>query len=184
MKTKSDSLVRSNAVTFFDSLVTKSQHCICNFILALPNFLKPNTISSEKDAGGRCVLKRRWTSQLQTINLSSSSSKCSETTTWSLIDCRFWFAQCQQNVLELSHSVWTSRIHLMFLQKKRIHLMVRVWSTKEQKCWSGHKKGAELLKAKGILMSSLLRQHCPAISSALQENPGYSMLSLKKEKGK
>ena len=175
MKTKSDSLVRSNAVTFFDSLVTKSQHCICNFILALPNFLKPNTISSEKDAGGRCVLKRRWTSQLQTINLSSSSSKCSETTTWSLIDCRFWFAQRQKkNVLELSPSVWTFGIHLM----------VRVWSTKEQKCWSGHKKGAELLKAKGILMSSLLRQHCPAISSALQENPGYSMLSLKKEKGK
>ena len=111
MKTKSDSLVRSNAVTFFDSLVTKSQHCICNFILALPNFLKPNTISSEKDAGGRCVLKRRWTSQLQTINLSSSSSKCSETTTWSLIDCRFWFPQRQKKrtrVVTLSMNVWDS----------------------------------------------------------------------------
>jgi len=57
--------------------------------------------------------------------------------------------------------------------------MVRVWSTKEQK-WS--RKGAGLLKTKGILMSSLLEQHCPAIPSALQENPGYSMLSLKKEK--
>ena len=70
----------------------------------------------------------------------------------------------------------------MFLQKKKDSFDGTRLEHKRAEVLKWSQKGAGLLKTKGILMSSLLEQHCPAIPSALQENPGYSMLSLKKGK--